>query len=556
MVNTLLRNTRLYLLFIFAIVFQKGFAQQQPQYTQYMYGNLIYNPGYAGISGGLNAQAFGRWQWVGFEGAPNTQTLAIDSDFPGNNIGLGLVLSRDELAITSSTNVTLNYAYHINFKRSVLSMGVSGSLSRLNINYNDAYVLDDDAKFARQTVSTSPNFGLGLFYDRPNFWMGVSVPNVLNNELESNGETFYGQSRHFFLSSGFRLEVSPRWRLEPSVLVKAVEGTTIGTDVNLMAWVDDRVAVGAGYRPTETASMMLHFNATENLGVGYAYDYILNDELANISSSSHEVLLSYKVPWKRRDSDKDGLADKKDDCPRAFGPAFNGGCPTADSDDDGVPDYQDRCPKIPGKMRLKGCPDRDNDGIIDSEDKCPDIKGSSDFKGCRDSDRDGVIDSEDDCPELFGKLNGCPDSDFDGVSDVEDHCNFIFGVPELNGCPAIKEWEKRVLDEAIANVQFEPGKDVITYSSFNALNKVVNVLYGNSYYHITIKGYTDNSGNDQMNLRLSKDRAESVKTYLVNFGIDESKIEAIGYGEADPVADNNTASGRAKNRRVEFELHY
>lgn len=549
-------HRRYFLLIASLLISVLSRAQQQPQYSLYMYGGLLYNPAYAGVSGGLNARVFGRWQWVGFEGAPNTQTLAVDSDIPGKNIGLGLLLSRDELAITSSANVTMNYAYHIKTWGGKLSMGVSGSLSRMMINYNDAYVLDDDVNFVQQVISTSPNFGLGFYFDHPDFWLGTSVPGVLSKEYNSNGETFYSESRHYFIAGGYRWEVSPRWRLEPNLLIKAVEGTTLGADLNLMARVDDRIAAGVGYRPTEAVTMMLQMQINEELGFGYAFDYTLNDQLANISSNSHEVMLSYNMKWNRADSDKDGTVDKKDDCPTQFGPAFNNGCPTADTDGDGIPDHQDLCPENPGNSRLRGCPDTDGDGVIDPDDNCPSVPGASARRGCPDYDKDGVIDEEDPCPNVYGTSGGCPDSDDDGVDDAMDKCRYVFGLPENDGCPAVKDWERSVLEDAVEGVQFEPGKDVITFESYRILNRIANIMYDNTLYNLKIKGYTDSSGNDAMNLRLSQARANSVKAYLVDLGVRKSRIEATGYGEEDPIASNATASGRARNRRVEFELGY
>lgn len=542
--------------FIF-LISMEAIPQQQPQYSQFMYGSLLYNPGYAGVSGGLNARAFGRWQWVGFEGAPNTQTFAIDSDIPNKNIGIGLLLSRDVVAITSSTNLTFNYAYHIDAWRGKLSMGLSGSLNRITVNYNDVYVIDDDVNFALQAEGMRPNFGLGLYYDHPAFWIGASLPEVLNSEFDENGKTFYGQTRHFFVSGGYRFQITPRWSLDPSFLFKIVENSSVGSEFNVMAWIDDRVAGGVGYRPEETMTMILQFKATENLGFGYAFDYVVDAELANVFNNSHEIMLSYKLPWKRPDSDSDGVEDKKDNCPAEFGPATNGGCPLPDGDEDGVPDVEDNCPGKAGSTDFKGCPDTDLDGIQDSDDECPSEPGSLDDGGCPDRDKDGVIDRDDACPDDSGKLDGCPDSDWDGVSDPEDKCKYIFGLPEYKGCPAVKSWEKEVLEDVTMGVQFEPGRDKLTVQSYFYLNKIIDIMYDNKHYKLKISGYTDSFGNDEANLRLSQRRSDQVKQFLVDIlGVDVDRIEAVGYGEANPIADNATSTGRAKNRRVEFELGY
>ncbi len=511
-----------------SLISMEAIPQQQPQYSQFMYGGLLYNPGYAGVSGGLNARAFGRWQWVGFEGSPNTKTFAIDSDIPNKNIGIGLLLSSDVVAITSSTNLTLNYAYHIKAGRGKLSIGLSGSLNRVTVNYNEVYVIDDDVNFALQSEGTSPNFGLGLYYDHPAFWMGVSSPEVLNSEFDENGNTFYGQTRHFFVSGGYRLQLAPRWSLDPSFLFKIVENSSVGSEFNVMARIDDRVAIGLGYRPEETMTMMLQFNATESLGLGYAFDYVVDDELAGVFNSSHEVMLSYNLPWKKSDSDSDGIQDKKDNCPTEFGPATNGGCPLPDSDEDGVPDVEDDCPGKSGLADFRGCPDTDLDGIQDSEDECPSEAGSRDNDGCPDRDKDGVIDRDDACPDDPGSL---------------------FGPPEHKGCPEVKLWEMTVLEDVEMGVQFEPGKDILTVQSFWYLYKIVDIMSDNKLYRLKISGYADSLGNDEANL--SQRRADQVKQFLVDVGVEADRIEVAGDDETDP--DN---TGRSGNLQIEFELGY
>ncbi|MEP0986492.1 OmpA family protein [Ekhidna sp.] len=256
------------------------------------------------------------------------------------------------------------------------------------------------------------------------------------------------------------------------------------------------------------------------------------------------------------DSDKDGVADKEDNCPRIAGVAQFMGCP--DSDGDGIVDTQDSCPNEAGSKENNGCPDSDGDGIIDRDDACPDVAGISNMNGCPDSDGDGVADKDDRCPQVKGLRanSGCPekDTDSDGVIDKEDDCPETAGPTSNNGCPEINDEVREVLREALEGVQFRSGSDVLLGSSNAKLDKVVQVLKGNLTFNLKISGYTDNTGNEQANLVLSQKRAHAAEKYLVDNGIDASRIEAEGYGIANPVADNGTREGRAKNRRVEFEI--
>lgn len=246
------------------------------------------------------------------------------------------------------------------------------------------------------------------------------------------------------------------------------------------------------------------------------------------------------------DRDNDGIPDRKDDCPDVPGEKATNGCP--DKDKDGVPDIKDDCPDTKGVIELKGCPDKDKDGVPDKEDKCPDVKGLKIFEGCPDRDKDGIPDKEDKCPDLAGQKEhqGCPDRDNDGVLDPDDDCPDVPGPEENKGCPKILEKASKVL--------FESGKAIIKPVSFSLLDELVNLLkeYPDSY--IMLEGHTDSQGGEDANLQLSKDRAKSVKSYLVKKGIAQDRIASTGHGEMKPIGSNETAAGRTKNRRVDMKL--
>ena len=234
--------------------------------------------------------------------------------------------------------------------------------------------------------------------------------------------------------------------------------------------------------------------------------------------------------------------------------------PPKDRDGDGVLDSLDRCPDVAGLVSLQGCPDRDGDGIIDSEDKCPDVPGLARYQGCPipDTDKDGINDEVDKCPTVPGvaRYQGCPipDTDGDGVNDEEDKCINEKGPASNFGCPIISEDIIKRVNVAAKNVFFATASDKLLAQSNKRLNDVVTILNENPTYKVQIDGHTDFQGNDEYNLDLSNRRAASVKAYLVSKGIAESRLSSMGYGESKPVADNNTAKGRAENRRVEMTL--
>lgn len=227
----------------------------------------------------------------------------------------------------------------------------------------------------------------------------------------------------------------------------------------------------------------------------------------------------------------------------------------ADRDNDGITDPNDKCPDVPGLAKYEGCPipDTDKDGINDEQDKCPQVAGLAKYQGCPipDTDKDGVNDEEDKCPQVPGlaRYQGCPipDTDGDGMNDEEDKCPTIAGVRENDGCPAINFKSE--------NVQFVTGSSSLTSGSRTELNKLVKIL--NEEYpqiKITIEGHTDNTGTPEKNMVLSQKRADAVKTYLVSRKVAADRLTTVGLGPDQPIADNSTAAGRARNRRVAFKL--
>jgi outer membrane protein OmpA-like peptidoglycan-associated protein len=264
------------------------------------------------------------------------------------------------------------------------------------------------------------------------------------------------------------------------------------------------------------------------------------------------------------DKDKDGVLDNADECIDVPGPVENNGCPYADKDGDGVLDNVDQCIDVPGPKENNGCPynDKDGDGVLDAADECIDVPGPKENNGCPYSDRDndGIFDKDDQCPDAPGPLsnNGCPelDTDGDGVLDKDDECPKTPGLKENKGCPKIEEEEQKILDKAFENLEFETGKAVIKYSSYDELNALAELLKSKPGAKLKISGHTDNVGSDASNLQLSKIRAEAVRSYLVKKGVQLNRFIVEYFGETQPIADNATPEGRARNRRVEMLMTF
>ena len=308
----------------------------------------------------------------------------------------------------------------------------------------------------------------------------------------------------------------------------------------------------------------------DNDGDGVA-DY--QDECPHTPSAAYGFIDSVGCPI---DNDGDGVPDYRDECPEtpeaAYGSISVTGCPL-DSDGDGVYDYIDQCPGTPaaayGLVDSIGCPiDSDGDSVYDYLDLCPNTPaaaiGMVDQNGCPlDTDKDGVYDYMDQCPETpaaarnFVDSVGCfLDTDGDGVYDYEDQCPTMAGVKENLGCPEVKREIRNLLKKAMSGIQFENGKATIKPSSYSILNAIAKTFIENPTYIVEVQGHTDNVGKYDYNIDLSERRAQAVRTYLVNQGVPAERLTAHGYGPDRPIDDNKTKAGRAKNRRVEFNITF
>ena len=292
----------------------------------------------------------------------------------------------------------------------------------------------------------------------------------------------------------------------------------------------------------------------EQFGLYLETNYMSGFGRMGISHFAHGLGLSYGLGL--NDQDKDGIPDKKDACVEIPGLAAFNGCP--DTDKDGLPDQEDACPLTKGPLGLNGCPDTDQDGIIDSEDICPEEAGPQENLGCPylDSDEDGLLDFEDDCPNKKGSTatNGCPDSDGDGISDLEDSCPNTFGQFDLDGCPTLSEEEQTTLNTIAGKLYFMGGSTkIIGARNIESIRTIFDMLQKDKHIQLLIEGHTSSEGGAEYNLELSKRRAESVRLRLMEEGITPDRLEIIGYGDTRPLQSNETAQGRAKNKRVEFK---
>ncbi|WP_431162138.1 OmpA family protein [Flagellimonas beolgyonensis] len=357
------------------------------------------------------------------------------------------------------------------------------------------------------------------------------------NRIEKIGDASVDDLSHYAIDGTIKYNFLKNTTIDPFIEVGG--GYT---------WVDE---IGAG-----TVNGGIGFNLwfSENVGltVQTQYKHAFEDYL--IRHFQHMAGISIKFGG--TDTDGDGIYDKDDACPEVAGlEAFNG-CP--DSDGDGIEDAKDSCPNEAGPKELNGCPDSDGDGVADKDDACPSTPGLASLAGCPDADGDGVADKDDACPNEAGPAanKGCPwpDTDGDGVLDKDDQCPEVAGTVANNGCPEVTEEVQKQLNDYARTILFDTGKSSIKAESTSVMVDIIQILNEYPNAKFTVEGHTDSVGSESTNQKLSESRANSVRDFLIDKGIAADRLTAIGYGEAKPIATNNTRAGRAQNRRVEINL--
>lgn len=289
------------------------FAQQDAQYSMYMFNGLAINPAYAGSRGRPAITALYRHQWAGIAGAPKTFTASGHAPLLNDRIGVGASISSDNIGVTNLINFTADFAYRIKFKNnSKLSVGMSAVLNNFRQRFSEITTTDEnDPNFAQNISSLSPNFGAGLYYYSERFYFGASIPHLLNANLNDDFKIegtskVARQFRHYFVTTGYVFDITKDVKMKPSVLFKYVNNAPSSFDANLGFLLKEALWLGASYRfgvgsgtnfGSDAVVGMIEYNFIKGLRVGYAYDFTVS-KLSNYTNGSHEILLSYEFARK------------------------------------------------------------------------------------------------------------------------------------------------------------------------------------------------------------------------------------------------------------------
>ncbi len=286
--------------FLFATLFSVK-AQQDAQYTQYMYNTMVFNPAYAGSRGVLSIESLYRTQWVGLEGAPDTGTISFNTPVgDSERLGIGVSIINDEIGPSQETYFDASFSYTIpvsNYGK--LAFGIKGGLSWLNVDFNKLSAFEANDQYLQPNVDNvfSPNVGVGVYYHTPNFYLGLSAPNLIEtNHFDASPNVSYVAKEriNYYLMSGYVFDLGENTKFKPATLIKAVQGAPLQLDVSANFLFSEKLMLGAAWRWDAALSAMAGFQVSEMIMIGYAYDADTTN-LGNFNSGSHEIFLRFEI---------------------------------------------------------------------------------------------------------------------------------------------------------------------------------------------------------------------------------------------------------------------
>jgi type IX secretion system PorP/SprF family membrane protein len=286
---------KLVLVFMFFSI--ASFAQQDAQFTQYMYNTININPAYAGSREAMSIFGLYRTQWVGLDGAPVTSTFSLNTPLNDSNLGLGVSLINDKIGPTNENTLSADLSYSVPTSETFkLSFGIKATANLFSMDANKLHPEDqDDPQFQNLKSDFSPNIGAGVYWHSDKAYIGLSVPNFIEtNRYDNNEVAIFKDKINYYLIAGYVFDLNPYIKFKPAILTKMSEGSPLQVDVSGNFMFNDKFVVGVAYRWSAALSAMVGFQITDGLYVGYGYDRETTN-LNNYNSGSHEIFLRFEL---------------------------------------------------------------------------------------------------------------------------------------------------------------------------------------------------------------------------------------------------------------------
>jgi type IX secretion system PorP/SprF family membrane protein len=281
---------------VFVLFSALGFAQQDAQYTQYMYNTININPAYAGSRGAMSIFGLYRTQWVGLDGAPETSSFSLNTPINNSNLGLGVSLVNDKIGPTNENTFSADLSYTIPTSETFkLSFGIKGTANLFNLDMNKLNPeYQGDPQFQDLNNKFSPNIGAGVYWHSDKAYIGISVPNFIEtNRYSDNDYAIFKERINYYLIAGYVFDLDAYIKFKPAVLTKMVQGAPLQVDLSANFMFNEKFTVGVAYRWSAALSAMAGFQVSDGLFIGYAYDRETT-RLNNYNSGSHEIFLRFE----------------------------------------------------------------------------------------------------------------------------------------------------------------------------------------------------------------------------------------------------------------------
>lgn len=284
------------LIFVLILTASASFAQQDAQFTQYMYNTINVNPAYAGSRGVMSIFGLHRTQWVGLDGAPVTNALSLNTPINNSNIGIGLSAINDRIGPTVENTLSVDVSYTVQTSETYkLSFGVKGTGNFFNLDASKLNPLVDNDPSLVNYNKFSPNVGAGVYLHSDKSYIGVSVPNFIqSNRYDSDNVAIFKERINYYLIAGHVFDLNPNIKFKPALMTKLVTGSPLQVDVSGNFMFYEKFVIGAAYRWDAAVSALAGFQITDGLYIGYGYD-METTKLRKYNSGSHEVFLRFEL---------------------------------------------------------------------------------------------------------------------------------------------------------------------------------------------------------------------------------------------------------------------